>query len=183
MEFNQIVELIKTISESKVTSFTLEEGDKKLTIKAGDNKQPQVIQVPHMVPVQATMTSAVPTVAPAIAETSLMSGMPSNTIGMSNIEAMNEGNSSMEVETALADDINLKTVMSPLVGTFYSAPSPDAEPFVRVGDTVKKGQVVGIVEAMKLMNEIESEHDGVVTEIMVNNGDMVEYGQVIIKIK
>ena len=82
-----------------------------------------------------------------------------------------------------ADDNNTKAVTSPLVGTFYSAPSPDAEPFVRVGDTVKKGQVVGIVEAMKLMNEIESEHDGVITEIVVNNGDMVEYGQTLIKVK
>lgn len=66
---------------------------------------------------------------------------------------------------------------SPLVGTFYSAASPDAEPFVKVGDTVKKGQVLGIIEAMKLMNEIECEFDGVITEILVDNMDMVEYGQ------
>lgn len=68
-------------------------------------------------------------------------------------------------------------VESPLVGTFYAAPSPDDEPFVKVGDTVKKGQVIGIVEAMKLMNEIECEFDGVVAEILVKDGDMVEYGQ------
>lgn len=70
-----------------------------------------------------------------------------------------------------------KTVKSPLVGTFYAAPSPEAEPFVKKGDIVKKGQVLGIVEAMKLMNEIESEYDGVVEEILVGNEDMVEYGQ------
>ena len=86
------------------------------------------------------------------------------------------------VETATVTNKNIKTVTSPLVGTFYSAPSPDAAPFISVGDTVKKGQVIGIVEAMKLMNEIESEQDGVVTEIMVNNGDMVEYGQVLVKV-
>lgn len=68
-------------------------------------------------------------------------------------------------------------VKSPLVGTFYNAQSPDADPFVRVGDTVKKGQVLGIVEAMKLMNEITSEYDGVVKEILVKNEQMVEYGQ------
>ena len=66
---------------------------------------------------------------------------------------------------------------SPLVGTFYNAPSPDAEPFVKVGDSVKKGQTLGIIEAMKLMNEIECEYDGVVKEILVDNMDMVEYGQ------
>ena len=67
-------------------------------------------------------------------------------------------------------------VTSPLVGTFYAAPAEDAEPFVKVGDHVKKGQTLGIVEAMKLMNEIESDYDGVVTAILVQNGDTVEYG-------
>ena len=85
--------------------------------------------------------------------------------------------------TEVKVDANIKTINSPLVGTFYAAPSPDDAPFVSVGDTVKKGQVIGIVEAMKLMNEIESDHDGVITEIMVNNGDMVEYGQVLVKVK
>ncbi len=70
-----------------------------------------------------------------------------------------------------------KTVKSPLVGTFYAAPSPEAETFVKKGDIVQKGQVLGIVEAMKLMNEIESEYDGIVEEILIGNGDMVEYGQ------
>ena len=78
-------------------------------------------------------------------------------------------------ETPVA--ITGKTVKSPLVGTFYAAPSPEAEPFVKKGDIVKKGQVLGIVEAMKLMNEIESEYDGVVEEILIENEDMVEYGQ------
>ena len=64
-----------------------------------------------------------------------------------------------------------------MVGTFYNAPSPDAEPFVKVGDRVKKGQTLGIIEAMKLMNEIECEYDGVIKEILVDNMDMVEYGQ------
>ena len=74
-------------------------------------------------------------------------------------------------------------VLSPLVGTFYSSSSPDAEPFVKVGDTVKKGQVLGIIEAMKLMNEIESDFDGVVEAILVNNEDVVEYGQPLFRIR
>ncbi|MCI7795749.1 MAG: acetyl-CoA carboxylase biotin carboxyl carrier protein [Lachnospiraceae bacterium] len=73
-------------------------------------------------------------------------------------------------------------IVSPLVGTFYASPAPDVENFVKVGDHVKKGQVVGIVEAMKLMNEIESEFDGVVEEILVSNEDTVEYGQPLFRI-
>ena len=66
---------------------------------------------------------------------------------------------------------------SPMVGTFYRAPSPGAEPFVKVGDTVKKGQVVCIIEAMKLLNEVEADADGVVREVCVENGQPVEFGQ------
>lgn len=68
-------------------------------------------------------------------------------------------------------------VCSPLVGTFYAASAPGAEPYVKVGDAVKKGQVLGIVEAMKLMNEIESEFDGIVKSILVEDGNLIEYGQ------
>ena len=69
------------------------------------------------------------------------------------------------------------TVTSPLVGTFYSAPSPDAPSFVNVGDRVKKGQVIGIIEAMKLMNELESDFDGVIKEILAKDETVVEFGQ------
>ena len=72
---------------------------------------------------------------------------------------------------------------SPLVGTFYTASSPDAEAFVKEGDTVKKGQVLGIIEAMKLMNEIESEFDGVVEAVLVKNEEVVEYGQPLFRIR
>lgn len=70
-----------------------------------------------------------------------------------------------------------KAVKSPLVGVFYGAPSEGATPFVQLGDSVKKGQTLAIVEAMKLMNEIESDYDGVVKEVCVKNGEAVEYGQ------
>ena len=75
-----------------------------------------------------------------------------------------------------------KMVESPLVGTFYAAPAEDAAPFVSVGDTVKKGQTLAIIEAMKLMNEIESEYDGTVAEILAENGKPVEYGQPLFRI-
>lgn len=170
MEFKEIIELINTISDSKVTSFTLEEGDKKLTIKAGD-KAPQVV-APQVVAMPAMAPQAMPSqVMPMPVATGAVTPQVEAT------EAVNE------VSEENKSDANIKTINSPLVGTFYAAPSPDDAPFISVGDTVKKGQIIGIVEAMKLMNEIESDHDGVVTEIMVNNGDMIEYGQVLVKVK
>ena len=90
----------------------------------------------------------------------------------------------MKIKMCIRDNIGSdKVVTSPLVGTFYAAPSPEAEPYVKVGDTVKKGQVLGLIEAMKLMNEIESEYDGVVEAILVENEEVVEYGQPLFRIK
>ena len=78
---------------------------------------------------------------------------------------------------------NYKIVKSPMVGTFYSKSSPTAEPYVKVGSKVKKGDILCIVEAMKLMNEIESEFDGEIVEVCVNDGDMVDFGRPLFKIK
>lgn len=94
---------------------------------------------------------------------------------------------SQEVMQPVVEQMNVpvsdaQTVKAPLVGTFYAAPSEEAVPYVQVGDQVKKGQTLGIVEAMKLMNEIESEYDGVVVEVCVKNGAMVEYGQPLFRI-
>ena len=76
-----------------------------------------------------------------------------------------------------------KIIKSPMVGTFYSKSSPNAKPYVEVGQQVKKGDILCIVEAMKLMNEIESEFDGEIVEVCVNDGDMVDYGKVLFKIR
>lgn len=78
---------------------------------------------------------------------------------------------------------NKLTIASPMVGTFYAAKSEESEPYIAVGDVIKKGQIIGIVEAMKLMNEIESAYDGIVDAILVKNKDMVEYGQALVSIK
>ena len=80
-------------------------------------------------------------------------------------------------------DIEGEIISSPLVGTYYEAPDEGADPFVKVGDIVKKGQTLAIIEAMKLMNEIESECDGVIKEIMVSNGQPVEFGQPLFRIE
>ena len=93
----------------------------------------------------------------------------------------------VESENTLASDNNEsfdgESQLSPMPGTFYSAPTPEDEPFVSKGDVVKKGQVLCIIEAMKIMNEIESEFDGTVMKVNVNNGDPVEYNQPLFEIK
>lgn len=82
------------------------------------------------------------------------------------------------VPSVLSDEIkNNHQIISPLVGTFYNSPSKEAEPFVKIGDKVKKGQTIAIIEAMKLMNEIEADYEGTVTDILVTNESVVEYGQ------
>ena len=86
-------------------------------------------------------------------------------------------------KTKVSEDEDLYIVKSPMVGTFYTSPSPDKAPFVSVGDTVKTSSILCIIEAMKLMNEIESEVSGTIKEILVKNGEMVEYGQPLFKIK
>jgi len=88
-----------------------------------------------------------------------------------------------EALTAKAEETGVVFVTSPFVGTFYRSPSPDSGPFVEVGSVVKPGQALCIVEAMKLMNEIESEHGGTVVEILVENGTSVEFGQKLFKLK
>ena len=82
-----------------------------------------------------------------------------------------------------AEKIEGSIVKSPIVGTFYASPSPDKPPFVKVGDTVKKGDVIMIIESMKLMNEVQSDFDGVVEKILVSDGQAVEYDQPVMIIK
>lgn len=92
-------------------------------------------------------------------------------------------NVELKVEESVKEAPADKTINAPMVGTFYASSAPDKAPYVKVGDKVKKGQVVCIVEAMKLMNEIESDVDGEIVEILVNNEEMVEYGQAMFVIK
>ncbi len=86
-----------------------------------------------------------------------------------------------EVERIESD--NFEYIKSPLIGTFYNSPSPEEEPYIAVGDKVSKNQVIGIIEVMKVMNEVKCNYDGIVENILINNNDTVEYGQSLIKIK
>lgn len=143
MEFEKIVKLIQTVSDSSLTQFQIKDGDLKLSMK----KDVKYVCAPETEMAAAVIPQAEPAAAP------------------------------QKQESETKSEVSGNVVKSPLVGTFYEASSPDADPFVKVGDTVRVGQVLGIVEAMKLMNEIESEFEGTVKEILVKNEQMVEYGQ------
>ena len=105
---------------------------------------------------------------------------------LSNVVSSNTFSQNLNAENAVPkaiEDIRSdKVITSPLVGTFYLAASPKEEPFVKVGDSIKKGQIVGIIEAMKLMNEVESEFDGVIKEILIGHEEVVEYGQPLFRV-
>jgi len=156
MEYNNLLELIKTVSESNISGFQYEDGDTRIVIATGDNGLPSSGGDSCKVMSTGSVTEAEVSV---VKETT--SELKSKVVNMPMQEKKQFGN----------------IVKSPLVGTFYAAPAEDAEAFVQVGDAVKKGQTLAIVEAMKLMNDIESEFEGVVSEEFVKNGDMVEYGQ------
>lgn len=162
MKIEDIVTLIEAVSKNGLTSFELEEGETKLVLKKKIEQQVVTVAAPD---------------AGVMVGGSVPMNIPMNTSGNASAAPMNMisgGN------VAIGSD---KVVSSPLVGTFYSAPSPDAEPFVKVGDTVKKGQVLGIIEAMKLMNEIEAECDGIVDAVLISNEEVVEYGQPLFRIR
>ena len=161
MEINDIIRLMQAVSENGLTSFKIEEGNLKLSIK---KEKEQIITVAGNSAVQ----QMIPAAGVAAAEYTAPAGS-------------GEGAQTAE-NTAAAIDSD-KIVASPLVGTFYNSSSPDAEPFVKVGDAVKKGQTLGIIEAMKLMNEIESEFDGIVEAVLVGNENVVEYGQPLFRIR
>ena len=147
MELSNILELIHAVSDSNLTEFNLQDGNLNISMST-----------------EKTIADA----------TSFAAGYQPTVQPTLQAAAQNQKNADR------ADDTQKLTgniVKSPLVGTYYAASSPDSAPFVKVGDKVSKGQVLGIVEAMKLMNEIESEFDGTVKEILVENEQMVEFGQ------
>lgn len=163
MKVEQVLELVKAVSDSELTEFKYEEDGVKLSLKKTSDK---IVQVPApAAPVAAPVIA--PAVMPASPVPAAAPAAPANAPAEAPAAAQETG-----------DDMPAGNVVkSPLVGTFYAAPAEDAEPFVKVGDSVKEGQVLAIVEAMKLMNEIESDFTGTVKEILVENGQGVEFGQ------
>ena len=157
------MELVKAVSDSELTEFKYEEDGVKLSLKKTSDK---IVQVP---------APAAPVAAPVIAPTMMPAAPVQAAAPAANVTAPAETPAVAQETGESVPEGNV--VKSPLVGTFYAAPAEDAEPYVKVGDSVKEGQVLAIVEAMKLMNEIESDFTGTVKEILVENGQGVEFGQ------
>lgn len=142
MEIKDIIALIEAVSASKVTSFTYEEGETKLSFEM--NKDSDMV---------TPVTSVVAATAMA------------------------------ESECLPKESIPCLMITSPMVGTFYAAKGEGEDSYISVGDRVAKGQIIGIVEAMKLMNEIESPYDGIVEEILVKNQEMVGFEQKLVRVR
>jgi len=140
----QIKDLITSLSQNKMKSLKIKNGDYSLSIEGAS--EPMLIHSDAGLAAQIHTTSA-------------------------------------SIETPVPAASGGNVVTSPMVGTYYSSPSPEAPPFVTVGQQVKSGDVLFIIEAMKLMNEVVSPHDGIVTEIHVSNAQAVEYGQPVLTIK
>jgi len=163
MNQKELKELIEFLIEKDIAEFELERGDVKVRIKRAAEVLPSPAGVPA--PQFAVHpTHAAP--APAV-ETARAGAIESEAIS----------------EAAPAVAANLQVVRSPIVGTYYEAPSPGAPPFVKVGDVVGVGQVLCIVEAMKLMNEIEADVAGEIVRKLVANGQPIEYGQELFHIR
>jgi len=148
MDIKDIKSLIKVITDTDITEFEMENEEQRIVIKRGSEPEIVHVSAPAYAPAQPAVAPASAPAAPAVAA---------------------------EAPAAVVND-QYETIPSPIVGTFYAAPSPDSDPYVKVGDVVEAGQTLCIVEAMKLMNEIEAEFKCKIIEISKANAQPVEFG-------
>jgi len=163
MNNKEIQSLIKLISESNLSEFRMKDGDFKLTIRTKEyykfKNQPVQAQAPVMMHAPTTLAQSV---TPNI-----------------NQNATTQDTKTSEADNSQDSKTGLLEIKSPIVGTFYRSPSPDKDPFVKVGDHVSSDSVVCIVEAMKLFNEIEAEISGKIVDVLVEDASPIEYDQVL----
>lgn len=162
MDFNGIKEIIDIINTSDISYFEYSTTDGHLKLDKSLNRQQNNIVTSDDVVIKSGNT--------------INEGIKNEVIEKTKVD---------KVETTVksGSDENLTVIPSPMVGTFYKASAQDKPPFVQVGDSIKSGDTLCIVEAMKLMNEIESEVTGTIVEILASDGEMVEYGQPLFKVK
>lgn len=160
MKFQEILELIDKVAERGIHSVEVEQSGTKLKIE-GKSSQPQVFHTYHGDAVESP--SGLPPIPSALPPSSAPSSVPER--------------------PAVDDHAGLHIITSPIVGTFYRAGSPEAPPFINVTDRITRGKVLCIIEAMKLMNEIESDVDGIVMQVFPQNGQPVEYGEKLFAVK
>jgi acetyl-CoA carboxylase biotin carboxyl carrier protein len=164
MKIQEIREIIKLIDKSNIDEFLYENDGTKIKMKKND------------------LAESANTVVEPSQQSSQMREEATEVNKSEHVTVKEEVTAKVEQVPATKDD-NLHSIVSPMVGTFYSAPSPEAGDYVKVGDKVNNEMVVCIVEAMKLFNEIEAEVKGEIVEILAENGQLVEYGQPLFKVK
>ncbi|MFD2371897.1 acetyl-CoA carboxylase biotin carboxyl carrier protein [Brevibacillus sp. GCM10020057] len=165
LKIHEIREIIKLIDQSSINEFKLETEGAKVTLRKSNGTETvvvtqPVVQAPVAAPAPVAPVAAAPAAAPApVAEAPKAAPAP------------------------LEDEANLHKIVSPMVGTFYRSPEPGKPPYVQAGDKVTASKVVCIVEAMKLFNEIEAEVNGEIVKVLVEDGQLVEYGQPLFLVK
>lgn len=168
INMNELRELIGLITENGLTQFELEREGFRVKVGRGAFLDPSVPNSPAPL---------------AAAEKQIASGLPAHASAVQSVPTTAPSHPGAHAEEAASEDQDLQIVTSPIVGTFYRSPSPNADSFVRIGSQVEPATVVCIIEAMKLMNEIQAETSGEVVKIYVENGQAVEYGQPLFGIK
>ena len=162
LKVQEIRELIKLIDHSNIDEFIFEQEGSKIQMKKNTSEMVNVVQSSKQPVVEMVHK-------PKVAELSMKQAMALETVS--------------EPVTTVEEDASLHKIVSPMVGTFYQSPSPEVDAYVKVGSKITKDSIVCIVEAMKLFNEIEAEVDGEIVEILVKNGQLVEYGQPLFLVK
>ena len=171
MKIEDILKLIDKLDQSTITKVVIDEDGTRIKLSKESKVMVQEVQN-TVVPAAAPATAPVAQV-PVVAAPSQVA-----TVSPAPIVTVEE-----PVAESTEDETGYSYITSPIVGTFYESSSPNADAYVKIGSEVKKGQVVCILEAMKLMNEIESEVEGEIAEILVKNEEMVEYGQKLFKVR
>ncbi len=176
LELNQLCELLTVLDKTGISELTLKSGDLELTVRKGI-----LASSPGTA---AALPAAVATVAPiALGAVASPTSASPPTVDQNAGSAVAEAPAAAPAAVPASVDPKWVPIISPMVGTFYRAAAPDEPPFVNVGDRIKVSQTVCIIEAMKLMNEIDADEvSGQVMEILVQNGEPVEYGQVLMRI-
>ena len=171
LDLNQLRELLAAIAQNDIAELTLKSDDFELSVRKGSSTTGSInTTVGNTSTVEASGLSEAP------------SGLAISTASAPTPESKPTEITTEPSAAPPVADSRWEEVLSPMVGTFYHASAPDEAPFVEVGDRVRIGQTLCIIEAMKLMNEIEAELSGQVMEILVNNGEPVEYGQPLMRI-
>lgn len=175
MNIEELKSLLQAVADTGIQSFKYEENGVKISIQGKCSQPAQPMQMVQ--PMQ--MAQPMPMMQPVQMNMPMQDGQPMQAVQP---EQMAQAVQPMQAAEGTADD-GTEEILSPLVGIFYAAPAEDAAAFVKAGDTVQKGQTLAIVEAMKLMNEIEAEEDCVITEVLVKNAQAVEFGQPLFRMR